>query len=116
MSTSAPKTPADSTLAGTTAANTHPVMPPPVARAARKPSNTANPLQQRLGELLVIVLCLSLPLAAGIIPIRLMIASGTAYLWLWIPLFIFIEIIACLCAFGIFREATGWASASDYQR
>lgn len=115
MSTSAPKPSAASAPAPTGTANTHPVLPPPVVRTHR-PANVANPLAQRLGELLVFVLCLSLPLAAGIIPIRLMIASGTAFLWLWIPLFVIIEIIACLCALGIWREATGWASSRDYQR
>ena len=115
MSASAPKTPAPSTPGAGGAATTHPTLPPPVVRTHR-PENTANPLLQRLGELLVILLCLSLPVAAGIIPIRLMIVSGTAYLWLWIPLFVIVEVIACLCAFGIWREANGWSGPGDYLR
>lgn len=122
MSASAPKTPASPTEAGPP----KPLLPAkgPVphasARRGRSRANRPNPLLQRLGQLLAIALCLSLPGAAGIILILLAIFnirdSGGALLWIWIPMILFVEVIALLCAFGVWREFSGWGSPRDYQR
>ena len=92
--------------------------PAPAARKAR-PTNLPTPLLQALGQLLALALCLSLPVAVGVILVLLAIfniRNGGGLLWLWIPMFLFVEPIALFCAVGIWRELTGWSSARDYQR
>ncbi len=91
--------------------------PPGAAHAARPPQNTRHALRQRLTVLIVALLCLSLPGASGAILVLLLIRSGSAgFLWLWIPMLVFVETIAIACAIGIWREAIGWTPSRDYTR
>lgn len=121
MSASAPKTPASKTPADSSKPSIPPkapVSPAPRGRT-RSRANLPNPLLQGLGQLLAIALCLSLPGAAGIILILLAIFNirdGGGLLWIWIPMILFVEAIALLCAFGVWREFSGWGSPRDYQR
>jgi hypothetical protein len=90
---------------------------PGTAHAARAPQDTQNPLLQWLSILVVALLCLSLPGAAGAILVLLLIHGGAAgFYWLWIPMLVFVEAIAIACAIGIWREVTGWAGPRDYTR
>lgn len=121
MSASTPKSPASQTAPGTSKPATPssaPMPPAPVARR-RTESNLPTPLLQMLGQLLALALCLSLPGAAGIILVMLAIfniGNGGGLLWIWIPMILFVETIAFLCAFGVWRELTGWTGPRDYQR
>lgn len=121
MSASAPKTPASQADAGSSKPfiPAKGLVPPAPVRRGRSRANLPNPLLQRVGQLLAIALCLSLPGAAGIILILLAIYNirdGGGLLWIWIPMILFVEVIALLCAFGIWREFSGWGSPRDYQR
>jgi hypothetical protein len=117
MSASAPN-PSVGRPAPSAAKPAGPLPPPPAARRAR-PTNLPNPLLQTVGQLFALALCLSLPIAVGVIVVLLAIyniRNGGGLLWLWIPMFLFIEPIALFCAVGIWRELTGWTSPRDYQR
>ena len=115
MSASTPKSTAQNAPAESP---THVTLPAPAVRP-RRPSDLPNPLLQTLGQLLAIALCLSLPGAAGLILIMLMIYNirdGGTLLWIWIPMIVFVEAIAIFCALGIWRELTGWSRPRDYLR
>jgi hypothetical protein len=93
--------------------------PPGAAHASRPPQNAQSPLLQAAGTILAVLLCLSLPLAAGAILVLLLVQPSTqkeGLVWLWIVMILFVESIAILCAVGLWRELTGWTGRSDYQR
>jgi hypothetical protein len=119
MSASTPKTPSKDAAAGSDQPEILYVkLPPPgAAHARRPPQNKQNVLLQRLSALVVALLCLSLPGAPAAILVLLLIRSGSAgFLWLWIPMLLFVETIAIAAAIGIWREASGWTTARDYTR
>ncbi|GAC1459934.1 MAG: hypothetical protein PVSMB4_19050 [Ktedonobacterales bacterium] len=125
MSTSAPQNPTSSTAgqaSGTPAGATPPervyvTLPPPGNHGSRSARNAQQPLLQWLSQVAAGLLCLSLPGASGVIMVLLLVHAGAAgFAWLWIPMIIFVEIIAVGCAIGIWREVTGWSSPRDYQR
>lgn len=85
------------------------------------PKNYEQPLLQSLSRLAVIALCVSLPLApALIIGFILFLPQSHAvqegFLWLWIPMAIFIEAIAIFIAVGVAREALGSSGSDHYTR
>lgn len=129
MSTSAPQNPTPSTpstpstpgqSAGATSGAKAPErvyvkLPPPGAHRSHAARNAQHPLYQWLATMVAAVLCLSLPGAAGTIMVLLLIHTLAAgFALLWIPMIIFVEIIAVGCAIGIWREVTGWTSPRDY--
>lgn len=120
MSASTPKIPPkDAASTGSDQADTLYVkLPPPgAAHAARPPQNKQHVLLQRLGAVVAALLCLSLPGAPGAILGLLLVRSGSAgFLWLWIPMLLFVEAIAIFVAIGIWREVSGWATSRDYTR
>lgn len=77
-----------------------------------------QPLLQALSRLAIIALCASLPLAPGaIIALILFLPQShfarADFLWLWIPMTIFVEAFAIFVAIGVAREAIG-SSGSDH--
>jgi hypothetical protein len=120
MSASSPKSPAKGTpsTGGAEPERVYVKLPPPgAAHALRPPQNKQRPLLQWLSAVVVAMLCLSLPVAPAAILILLLVRSGSAgFLWLWIPMLIFVETIAIACALGIWREVSGWTSPRDYRR
>jgi hypothetical protein len=80
------------------------------------PKNVEVPLADVLGTLLVAGACLSLLVVPAVI--ILMMAANTiqepGLIWLWVTMFIFLEAVAVLVALGLWREALGYASRTDY--
>jgi hypothetical protein len=78
----------------------------------RAPKNFDNPLATFVSKVVVVALCLSLPVAPGVIFAMIFAFDPNArakFLWIWIPLTIFVMLIAFLVAFGVAREALGIA-------
>lgn len=93
--------------------------PPGTAHAALRPRNAPNPLWQKALNVFAFALCCTLPISSGLIMVLLAIHSvqvGFSLLWLWIPMFLFVEPIAFLVAYGIWREYSGWRVRRDYLR
>ncbi len=121
MSASTPKNPASSpTTGGDQQEVIYVKLPPPgTMHASRRPTDAPNPLIRYGGALFAFALCCTLPLASGLIMVLLMIQPGKpvhGFLWLWIPMFVFVESIAVLVAYGIWRETSGWSRGADFQR
>jgi hypothetical protein len=118
MSAGTPKNPTAST--STTGEQIYIKLPPPGStHAKRRPQNAPNPLITTVLNLFALALCCTLPLSSGLIMVMLAVHSvqvGFPLLWLWIPMFLFIEPIAFLVAYGIWREYSGWRVRRDYLR
>ncbi len=72
------------------------------------PKNYNTPLLTLASKVAVVLLCLTLPGASGLIFGMIYAYDPNArakFLWIWIPLTIFILLIACLVAVGVAREA-----------
>jgi len=85
----------------------------------RAQSNVQRPGLDALGRLVTYLLCLSLPISSGGIIAMILILDPIAraqQLWLWIPLGLFVELIAILVAIGVAREALGNAGSGPYTR
>lgn len=91
----------------------------------RAPKNYQQPLLMLLGRALVVLLCLSLPIVPLVIIGLILFLPGSgaarnAYeegvLWLWIPMFLFVELIAVTVAIGVGREALGIAGNGPFER
>jgi hypothetical protein len=85
------------------------------------PKNFEHPLLQSLSRLAIVALCASLPLApALIIGFILFLPQSHAvqqgFLWLWIPMAIFVEAFAIFIAIGVAREALGSSGSDQYTR
>lgn len=81
----------------------------------RAPRNFANPPLLLLWQVAVVVLSLSLPLAPAVIFYVILSMSKAiemGFLWIWIPMIIFIETIAIGVAVGVIREALGRSGVS----
>lgn len=81
----------------------------------KAPKNFQNPLIRGIYRFVVVALSLSLPLAPAV-TIFMILAYSKAIqfglLWLWIPMAIFIEVIAIGIAWGVAREALGISGVS----
>lgn len=81
----------------------------------KAPKNFQNPLMSGIYRAAVVLLSLSLPLAPAV-TIFMILAYSKAIqfglLWIWIPMTIFIEVIAIGIAWGIAREALGISGVS----
>lgn len=69
-----------------------------------------RPLFDALSAILIVVMCAAIPLATALIFAMILGASEnsrTHFLWVWIPMIIFIEGIAIPVAIGVGREALG---------
>jgi hypothetical protein len=119
MSAITPKNPATPTP-GTGEQVRYVKLPPPGStHAKRPPQNAPNPLITNVLNVFAALLCLTLPLSSGLIMVLLAnhsVESGFSLLWLWIPMFLFVEPIAILVAWGIWREYSGWRVRRDYLR
>ncbi len=78
-------------------------------------------LLQLLSRLVIVALCASLPLApALIIGFILFLPQSHAvqegFLWLWIPITIFVEAFAIFIAVGVAREALGSSGSGHFTR
>ena len=76
------------------------------------PKNYQQPLLDSLSKIIIFLLCLSIPLATGLIfgmILGFSETSRTQFLWVWIPMIVLIEGIAILVAIGVGREALGTA-------
>lgn len=89
------------------------------------PKNYQQPLLMLLGRVLVVLLCLSLPIVPLVIIGLILFLPGThgatnayeeGFLWLWIPMFLFVELIAVTVAIGVGREALGIAGNGPFER
>ncbi len=83
------------------------------------PKNYQRPFLSFLTRLVIVLLCVSLPIVPGLIIALIVFLPGSQavnYLWLWIPMFLFVEAIAIFVAIGVGREALGSAGAGDYTR
>ncbi len=89
------------------------------------PKNYQQPLLMLLGRLLVVVLCLSLPIVPLVIIGLILFMPGShgasnayeeGFLWLWIPMFLFVELIAVSVAIGVGREALSIAGNGPFER
>jgi hypothetical protein len=80
---------------------------------------TQNALFQWVSTLFAAALCVSVPAAPALIMFLLLIQGDTAkhgLVWLWIAMFVIVEPMALLVAWGVWREFSGWTSARDYAR
>ncbi len=75
------------------------------------PKNYQQPLLDSLSKIIIFLLCLSIPLATGLIFGMILGFSRfrVEFLWVWIPMIVLIEGIAILVAIGVGREALGTA-------
>ncbi len=76
------------------------------------PKNYQQPLLDSLSKVIIFLLCLSIPLATGLIfgmILGFSETSRTQFLWVWIPMIVLIEGIAIVVAIGVGREALGTA-------
>jgi hypothetical protein len=81
----------------------------------KAPKNFQNPFMSTFYRAAVVLLSLSLPIAPGVIFFMILAYSKAiqfGLLWLWITMIVFIEIIAIFVAWGIAREALGYAGES----
>lgn len=91
----------------------------------RAPKNYQRPLVDLAWRVLVVLMCLSLlviPLAIIGMIVFLPASAGhhnayeEGFLWLWIPMFLFVEAIALFVAIGIGRAALGIAGSGPFER
>ncbi len=85
----------------------------------RAPRNVQQPLLSGIYRLAVTLLCLSLPIAPAVIFFMILVYSRAiqyGLLWLWITMIVLIEAIALFVAWGIAREALGYAGVSYARR
>jgi hypothetical protein len=91
----------------------------------RAPKNYQQPLLMLLGRLLVVLLCISLPIVPLVIIGLILFMPGSngahnafeeGFLWLWIPMFLFVELIAVSVAIGVGREALGISGNGPFER
>jgi hypothetical protein len=78
----------------------------------KAPKNYNYPLLALASKVAMVGLCVSLPLAPALIFAMIFVYDPNArarFLWIWIPLTIFILLIAFLVAYGVAREALGIA-------
>jgi hypothetical protein len=89
------------------------------------PKNYRQPLLMLVSRLLVVLLCLSLPIIPLVIIGLILFLPGShgatnayeeGFLWLWIPMFLFVELIAISVAIGVGREALGVAGNGPFER
>jgi hypothetical protein len=82
----------------------------------RAPKNFDTPLLTLLSRLVVFLICLAILIIPGVIMAMIMFlplqpkhnnASQAGLLWLWIPMFLFVEAFAVFLAVNIYREFTG---------
>lgn len=95
-------------------------LPAPVAGGGvRVRRETQNALFQWVSTLFAAALCVSVPAAPALIMFLLLIQGDTTkhgLVWLWIAMFVIVEPMALLVAWGVWREFSGWTSARDYAR
>src|SRR5215469_6954754 len=91
----------------------------------RAPKNYQQPLLMLLSRVLVVLLCLSLPIVPLVIIGLILFLPGSqgatnayeeGFLWLWIPMFLFVELIAISVAIGVGREALGISGNGPFER
>ena len=77
----------------------------------KAPKNFPSPFINGVYRIAAILLSVSLPLAPGVIFFMILAYSKAiemGFLWIWIPMIVFIEVIAVFVAWGIAREALGY--------
>jgi hypothetical protein len=91
----------------------------------KAPKNYNQPLLGALSRLAVLGLAAAVLLVPGIIMAMIMFlplsaghknASEAGLLWLWIPMFLFIEAFAVFIAVNVYREGIGSAGEGDHLR
>jgi hypothetical protein len=91
----------------------------------RAPKNFDQPLLNLLGRLLVLALCAAVLLVPGVIMALIMFlplgnghrnATQAGLLWLWIPMFLFVEAFAVFIAVNVYREGIGSAGEGNHLR
>ncbi len=91
----------------------------------KAPKNHAQPLLSVLGRLAVLAMCAAVLLVPGVIMAMIMFlplgaghnnASEAGLLWLWIPMFIFVEAFAVFIAVNVYREGVGVAGEGRHLR
>lgn len=85
----------------------------------KSPKNFQRPLLDGFYRVVVTLLCLSLPIAPGVIFFMILVYSRAiqyGLLWLWISMIVIIEVIALGIAWGIAREALGVAGVNYESR
>jgi hypothetical protein len=84
----------------------------------KAPKNYDQPLLSFLSRLAVLAMCAAVLLVPGVIMALIMFlplsaghknASEAGLLWLWIPMFLFIEAFAVFIAVNVYREGVGTA-------
>lgn len=119
MSASTPQNPATSAPASGEQVVYVKLPPPGSMHASRPPQNAPNRLITSVLNVFALVLCLTLPISSGLIMVLLAnhsLQTGFPLLWLWIPMFLFVEPMSILVAYGIWREYSGWRLQRDYLR
>lgn len=82
----------------------------------KAPKNYRHPVLDALTRVLIVLMCAAMPAATAIIFIMILAYSNAikyGFLWLWIVMILFIESIALLVAWGVAREALGWAGVTQ---
>jgi len=78
----------------------------------KAPRNFSNPFGIFITRVLIVVICASLPIAPAAI-IGLIVFAPTSQVlhdgmgWLWLSMFVFVEVIALFVAINVGREALG---------
>ena len=83
------------------------------------PKNYQRPLLDTLSKALIVLMCLSLPIAPAVIFVMILVFSHAiqeGLLWVWIVMILLIEPIALLVAWGIAREALGVMGGGAFLR
>lgn len=82
----------------------------------KAPRNFDNPLLSVLSRMVVLAACLAMLIVPGVIMAMIMFmplaahhnnASQAGLLWLWIPMFVFVEGLALFLCVNVYREAVG---------
>ncbi len=85
----------------------------------RAPKNYQQPGLELLSKIIIVLMCISLPIAPAVIFVMILAYSHAiqqGLLWLWIVMILLIEPMALLLAWGVGREALGVAGATNYIR
>lgn len=84
----------------------------------RAEKNVEQPLLMTLSRIFIVALCATLPAAPALI-FGMILGddpnSRSQFLWIWIPMILFIEAIAIPVAWGLAREALGSAGAGFHE-
>jgi hypothetical protein len=83
------------------------------------PKNYQRPMLDTLSKALIVLMCLSLPIAPAVIFVMILVFSQAIHyglLWVWIVMIVLIEPIAALVAWGVAREALGVMGGSTFLR